>query len=83
MGVQYEMNRTDTMIVVDKVREPAERGAYPASALLGEGRIIGTPQRATFAGDRRMMEDIRTLLATQTDPEVVIVQDWQIVGGHN
>jgi hypothetical protein len=68
-----------TMIEVDTVCEP---NSPEARQVAGTGRVIGTPQRVTFAAGRDVMDAMRRALAGP-DPVVVIVTDSQIVGGHN
>lgn len=73
---------TPVMVEVERVEHPAERG--PHTVLIGIGREVGTPQRLSFVGDRRMMEAMDAALRDGSNEKVVaVVEQYQIIGRNN
>jgi hypothetical protein len=71
-----------TSVVLERIEGVDEPRGPMHAMVLGHGREVGTPQRVTFAVDRRSAMDLQHSLATGGQV-VVVIEPWQIIGGHN
>lgn len=76
------METKPTMVEVEKIDYYDEGGAYPASLMIGTGRVIGTQQRVTFVGDPRAMAAMAAHLkvnGTERNIPVAVIEPWQVM----
>lgn len=74
------MMRGMTAMAIEVDRVDARR-APTDTVVLAHGRVIGSPMRASFMGDGRVMDTLREQMeANPGDSMVALVESWQIVG---
>lgn len=75
------MRDIEMMVEVSAVRWPDEPG--PHTVMLATGTVVGSPERVTFAGDRRMMQAMADALAQGDSHVIAVIAPWQVVSGLN